>query len=388
MRYVYLNFICLLSIIVLTSCVSKNESTTETIITPTTEELQIDSYEDIINNRQDVMFDGFSDMPLINDGILYGYVHINYVERLGIWDYSNHLAIENGVKCSYAINCTIKVEDYVTDNRSINLQIIPKLYNSMDELIGSSGYVGWSGYNDIVELINILQPTDANEDNYAKFKLCVSDITNSILFDELCVNLSCITGAADGAFLKSIDDVTEIECINGAIYDVSFHDVYIESHKVKRDSFLKSGNYFFYDFQYDLDYLTAPTNDREVLNFDSFNNWNLISAPIMCVISDQDSTKLYDNVDSAEQLLWSNRTKTTLYVTHFPEYLSVGESCTVSSNRYIPSSTEVEPSYVRIILEFPSEAKARTSEEMRSFNGRYVVYQIPLGHRELQEEPK
>lgn len=87
-------------------------------------------------------------------------------------------------------------------------------------------------------------------------------------------------------------------------------------------------------------------------------------------------------------MLYSDSSKTGSYVVRFPLALNCGETATVSTNRLIPSSTKDRPTYIRIVVKFPAEIKARSFEEVRAFSGRYLVYQIPLGVRVLQEEPR
>lgn len=185
---------------------------------------------------------------------------------------------------------------------------------------------------------------------------------------------------------KTINDVAEIQSVNGAVYNLSFHDVYLESHEISNYEKIEDGSHSFYDFQYDVNYVSAPTNDTTVLTFDAFNNNAMVGSPIMEVYSDQDGTKLYDEYD-VERLLYSDSSKTGSYVVRFPLALNCGETATVSTNRLIPSSTKDRPTYIRIVVKFPAEIKARSFEEVRAFSGRYLVYQIPLGVRVLQEEP-
>ena len=139
---------------------------------------------------------------------------------------------------------------------------------------------------------------------------------------------------------------------------------------------------------YDVKYVSYPTNEREVLTYDSFNGNALVTPPVIEVYSELDSTKLYDEVPTAERLLWSNRTTTASYVIPFPKTLFAGESTTVSSNRLIPETTKTQPTYVRIVLKFPTEIKGCSLEEIQKFSGRYLVYQIPLSVRQLEEEPR
>lgn len=98
----------------------------------------------------------------------------------------------------------------------------------------------------------------------------------------------------------------------------------------------------------------------------------------------EESTHTTDTSD----LLYSDSSKTGSYVVRFPLALNCGETATVSTNRLIPSSTKDRPTYIRIVVKFPAEIKARSFEEVRAFSGRYLVYQIPLGVRVLQEEPR
>ena len=50
--------------------------------------------------------------------------------------------------------------------------------------------------------------------------------------------------------------------------------------------------------------------------------------------------------------------------------------------------TTVAPKYVRLSFEFPEEAKARSLEEMRHFNGRFCVIQKEITTRIIPERPE
>lgn len=382
-------------LIFLTGC-SKQE--TPTVATPTDATVMADNYElGTLTTPEDdrVVFAPNIIMPVTKDGILYGSLQINYVERLGIWDINNYMANENGVRYSYAINCTIDLETYVAEHEMINVIMTPEILNYKDECIGSVGYVGWSGFADSFELYDnsssgtcevVLQPNTLEEIKYLRFTL--TDASSQVVFDDLYVDPICLTEATDGAQIKTIDDSVTIISSNGASYSLKFHDVYLELHKVRNDSYYKNGDYRFFDFMYDVNYLNGPTNETEVLYYDYFNDYALIDMPIMEIYSDQDSTKLLEEVKTAERLLWSNKTKTGNYVVPFPRALYIGEQTTVSSNRMVPTTTLIQPTYLRVVLKFPAEVTMLTSEEIRDFSGRYVVYQLPLGVRTLEEEPR
>ena len=395
LRKLLIPFIVMLMLV---GCSAK-DSDSRDVSTPTDTIMQpnelLEKVQDVENSP--VIFDSDLEMPLLKDGTVYGTLSINFVEKLGIWDINNYQANQNGVHFSYAINCNVNLDNYFTENEMINVVIEPHLYDFSENEIGNSGYVGWSGYNTSVDLYTkstsgncevVLQPTENDFDKYQYFTLQVSDATNAVMFDTLYVDLKCLRDAPQGAQLKTIEDKTTITSINGGQFNISFENAYLELHTIKKDPIYRPGDYRFYDFCYNVEYVTAPQNDVEVLTFDSFNNYAMVDAPIMEVYSDQDNTKLLEPVTTAQRLMWSNRNKTELYVTTFPKALYAGENVTVSTNRMVPDSTVLQPTYIRVVLKFPSEIKARSYEQIRDFNGRYVVYQLLLNNRVLEEEPK
>lgn len=391
-----LSLVFILVVLLLTGCSSKDTSDKAT---PTDAKIiasNSDAESIIFSDNSRVIYDSNLDIPLVYENKQVGYFHINFVERLGIWDLNNYPANQNGVYFSYAINCYVNLETYLQDHEMINVTMSPELLNSKNKVIGSAGYVGWSGYNDSIEMYDdrmdgnleiVLQPQTTVEDEYSFLRFHVADAAGKVQFDDVYVDLSCLRNASAGASIKTINDIAEIQSINGAVYNLSFHDVYLESHEISNYEKIERGSHSFYDFQYDVNYVSAPTNDTTVLTFDAFNNNAMVGSPIMEVYSDQDGTKLYDEYD-VERLLYSDSSKTGSYIVRFPLALNCGETATVSTNRLIPSSTKDRPTYVRIVVKFPAEIKARSFEEVRAFSGRYLVYQIPLGVRVLQEEPR
>lgn len=383
-------------LICLTGCSEKEDNTSEVTTEMYAQENTL-LQEYSLFNSVPVVFDSDYAMPIIKDGIEFGWLKINFVEKLGIWDIGNYQANQNGVTFSYAINCKINLENYVNANEMINVILTPELLGYGDTVVGTIGYVGWSGYPESAELYQnsfesnfevILQPTVLEQDNWCTLAFHIADVTNKIQFDTLYVDLKCLDNATAGAQIQTINDMSRIDSINGASYTINFHDVYLEQHRVKQDANYKDGLYRFYDFQYDLSYDTAPSNERSVMAYDRFNNNALIAAPVIEVYSDLDATKLYEPNHNAQRVLYSDRSTTENYTWEFPDYLMIGETCTISTNRMIPSSSNVKPNYLRVVLKFPSEAKARDFNEMQEFNGRYLVYQLPLGTRMLEEAPR
>lgn len=334
--------------------------------------------------------------PIIKDGIIYGWAQINFIERLGIWDFYNKDAVQNGVKESYAINLNIDMTNYLQDHDSLSIECKPYLIQD-DEVIGTPCYVGWSGFSTTAELYDKnnsgivevnLQPHKVELTDSAYLRLDFSSADGSIPFESVNIDRELLVNALDGPDILTIDDKKIIESINGAQYAIKFFDVFREPHEIKDDSNFKRGSYWFYDFVYKINYVRGPQNEREVLTFDSFSNYDYVVPLKIKVQADVDSTILNDNIYSAYRLLYSDRKDSELYCFPFDSSVKIGESIKVQNNRLIPDSTKTDATYLRFIIEFSEEQSARTDDELKMFNGRYVVWQIPFSVRELEEKPR
>ena len=350
----------------------------------------------VINDEPDKVVYSVEDFPIILDGKIVGWGCINFVEKLGIWDWYNKSAVQNGIKSSYAISINLNMDEYLKDNSSLSLECLPYLIDSTEHVVGEPANIGWSGFSSVAELFdqnvsgNIevnLQPHLNNIDN-TLIKLDFRSADTNINFESVYISSDMLVTAKDGPSILTIDDVKQIESINGAIYTIKFYDIFRENHKTEDGPNISRGDYDYYDFCYQVKYENGPTNDREVLTFDSFDNFNIVVPLKIRVVSDTDSTPLNENVYTAERLLWSDSNDTDLYVFPFDKSLKVGKKMRIQCNRLIPNTTTTDADYIRIIIEFPEEQSARTSEELMSFNGRYVVWQVPFSNRKMEERPR
>lgn len=203
MRKLSLGFI--LVALIVTGCSSKGTSDKAT---PTDAKIiasNSDAESIIFSDNSRVIYDNNLDIPLVYENKQVGYFRINFVEHLGIWDLNNYPANQNGVYFSYAINCYVNLETYLQDHEMINVTMSPELLNSKDKIIGSTGYVGWSGYNDSIEMYDdrvdgnlevVLQPQTTVEDEYAFLCFHVADAAGKVQFDDVYVDLSCIRDAS------------------------------------------------------------------------------------------------------------------------------------------------------------------------------------------------
>ncbi len=334
--------------------------------------------------------------PIMKDGEICGWGQINFIEKLGIWDWYNKTALQNGVKVSYAINFQIDMNNYLENNEFLSIACDPYLEIN-GEITGEPCNIGWSGFGAIAELYNknrsdiievTVQPyTDSlAEDEILRLDFHSADET--VIFDSVYIATELLENAIEGPDILTIDDTKTIESINGAKYTIKFSDIFREIHDTDETGNIERGSYWYYDFIYQIHYDSGPVNSREVLSFDSFSNYNYVVPLKVQVTSDVDDTALNESVFTAERLLYSDTTDTELYCTPFSESVPVGDTVKVQNNRMIPASTKTDATYLRFVIEFTEEQGARSSEELKDFNGRYVVWQVPFNIRELEEMPR
>lgn len=326
-------------------------------------------------------------IPVLLDGTVKGYLDINWVQRLGIWDFNNISAVVSGVKTSYTINVNVDFSESIGAGDSRIITIKPYLIDTTDTVIGNPCNVGWSGFGQIAQLydkdkdINIefgLQPETLDETD-ARIKLVITDNLGN-QYDDIYLANKYLETASSGPTLVT-EGTRTVNTINGGAFAIGVRQAHIESRADNSNNNNDSVRY--YDIDYFIQYVNQPTNNREDLLFDS-NNGNVLRTKfVMSVLSDVDITKLYTSDESATRQKYSNKTDLYTYVT--TEFYDLQEQYEVeyTTNRIVPSSTG-NPEYIRVCFEFPEEADARSLYEMRDFNGRFLVIQKQLSNRELE----
>lgn len=331
---------------------------------------------------------------VLKDGKVSGKLKINFTEKLGIWDYNNTKVVAAGVKYGYAINLDLDMTELMSEVDIATILVEPVLYNKAGEVIGGSANLGWSGFSTFAELypstptctleVN-LQPYVRNVPDGSYVGIRISDKLTGVLYDELFYNLELLTTAKKGPSLLKENKTKVIKSINGAKYEFSILNAYCDENQVDIDDRKTWAK--FYDIKYHLKYTKKPTKkNREVANFDSFNKYKLNTSVVLGVNSDVDSTLLYYNTKNAARYIWSDRNDVELYVTTTKWPILPGKTASLWVNRMLPKTTTEEPTNIRIRVEFPEEADARTTSELSKFNGRYLVYQIEVTNRPLEPE--
>lgn len=349
----------------------------------------------IVNDTADKVIFTDEHFPIMKEGEICGWGQINFIEKLGIWDWYNKMAIQNGVKTSYAINIQIDMSIYLESAEYLSIECQPYLEDN-GEITGEPCNVGWSGFGSVAELyvsnksstieVNV-QPYTNDLSQSELLRLDFHSADNSIVFDTIYVGRTMLLNAREGANILTITDKKVIGSVNGAQYTIEFSDVFREAHDTYETGSIERGTYWYYDFAYKIKYNSGPLNSKEVLTFDSFSNYSYVVPLKIQVISDVDNTVLNETVYTAQRLLYSDSTDTELYCKPFSGSIPVGGTLKMQNNRMIPASTKTDATYLRFILEFSEEQIARTDDELKDFNGRYTVWQIPIGVRELEEMP-
>ena len=346
------------------------------------ERIWAESTESIITDSESVVFDKGDMIPVVDDGQIKGYLTINYVNSIGIWDYNNVNAVTAGIKNSYSMNATLDFTDTISDAENLVVTITPSIITD-GKITGTQCNVGWTGYSTTAQLYDNtkvvtvelgIQPEQAITEN----SLIQLDITDSAgnVYDSIFLDNEYLQAEANTHLIT--DDSFTIECINGARFTVGIEHVYYANRS--RIDGTKIGR--FYDIDYFVRYDSAPTNDREDLLFDSDNNNALHTQFVIGVTSDVDGTLLYESDPDAPRKNYADTLDWYSYVDTDFRDIQVGETAHYTINRCLPASTG-NPNYVRLSFEFPEEFAARTDEEMEFFNGKYCVMQHKLEVRTL-----
>lgn len=325
-------------------------------------------------------------IPIISNKKLIGTMTINWIDKIGIWDWYNEQAVEAGIKYCYSVNATIDMSEYLKESSDITMRFDPVLYNKNSEMIGKTCNIGWSGFDqfaqffrgDSIKTIEVcLQPVIADTEEYGFFCLQLSDPQKKLEIDPIYVDISILQNATETIKIHTVQEPITLTSINGAVIELSLGDVYYENHGV--DS---SDNKFYYDFSYEVKYLSGPTNSREVLSFDSFHENQLVASPQIILYADNCNYGLDTEDNTATRFIDYEETEQEEYVQQLANKIDVGYKSTAITNR-LAMQPNLKTKYVRFIIQFPEEAAACTKEELHRFAGRYLVFQVPISQRKL-----
>ena len=95
----------------------------------------------------DIKYDINETAAIIEDGKYVGYLKVNFVQKLGAWDWFNNSAMSQDVRSSLAFNITIHFEQNLRDHSGVLIKPTLLLKNEEGSVIGKSTELGWSGFS-------------------------------------------------------------------------------------------------------------------------------------------------------------------------------------------------------------------------------------------------
>ncbi len=322
------------------------------------DELSVSPYEEPI-------YSWGESAALIADGVYYGTLGIRQVELLGIWDWYNSSAIRYGVRNTIS------------------------LVNSLGDVVGSSCSVGWSGFDEQLEVyqgdkikaVEVgMQPYTSSIHGDYRLKIELVDTASDVNFDTIYYDITPLKHAKQGAKLRTANDLVKLVSICGAEYQFSFTRVE-DNLRADTEAYYVDDRVRVFDINYVFKYLKKPDNNRGVTRFDSFTKNKANPELSFYLVSSLNDTKCTTRASTAriekDYQLYDYVTPATP--------LGVGQSLEMRTNLVNVLEDSIGE-YVRIIAEFPEERAVRTDEEMLDFDGRYVVYQLGLSEMTPIEE--
>lgn len=342
--------------------------------------------------KPSAVFDTNQDIPIIADNKLVGYINITNITRLGVYDWYNPKVSESINHC-YSIEADVDFSKFFDSGDEITLICSPKLVSKEGVVLGKLCKVGWSGFDNIQQFFKNdakhhiefeLQPYEELSDNmYLVLEL--TDPQNRYNFEDIYLNPRSLASAKQGNGLLVEGDSYVVESVNGAKYEISFTDLWYERHKVYPigdENYSNYSNSYFYDFNYKITYISGPSNERRVGTFDAYNGDRIIKLPKVKVFADNCEEPLEIQALGAKRIVSLSPYREDYYVTDSVSSIFEGECCEITENR-LAVNQNLPTKYVRFVIEFPDEFNARTLDESVQFNGRFLVFQLPVEQREV-----
>lgn len=323
-------------------------------------------------------------VPIISEGEQYGWLKINQIEKVRIADWKNSIAMQNNIAYSYSINITLAVSKY-----SGTIKCEPVLVRGKKD-ISSVCSVGWTGfpteavlYGENKGTIEVGFQPEQKVQKGDKFVLRLYG-DNGLEFDDVVISNKALRNAKIGPKALNAGDVKQIKSVNGGEYSLAAKTVHFEEHAIPNANYDDNANYF--DIKYWVSALKAPTNDRYVKTWTLYKGKTALVNSFVIGLDTERMSKLnYQSEPDVERLLYSDAEDVEKYVNNASK-LPVGMNCDVWTNRLADEMNAFKPEYVRLVFEFPEEAKARNLSEKLRFNGRFTVYRVKVTDRKLKKK--
>lgn len=396
MRRRFLSCCLALSMIAsLTACNGSKGQTTEPVAVESNVDFAVSDTQAIVKGTSIGGYKLREMAPLVRDGKTHGWVTLNQVEHLGIFDWTSSKAVDSGIKHSYTMNFKVDFLDMLSNGDMLTVYLKPVLVRG-EKVIGNPCIVGWSGFPETAVFDKNTSSTYVEYGvqplvrslRKAKLVLNVSD-SNGNEYDPIVYDGSVITKARKGKNLITDSTSVIITGASKARYKVSINTPYVEecfTEKVDDIYDRKYSKYFdtrnALVFKYRVDYLSKPKTDLQVSNIDRSKKDSLLSTNLKIrVNSDNDKTDYYNNDLSIAHWKYRNGTAMSVVSVRDRYKIHVGKYAAYTCNRLVSNAFAANAQNVRFYVELESEALAMTPEQLMKFNGRFIVFQRPIMSR-------
>lgn len=338
--------------------------------------------------------------PLSRDGKIHGWVTLNQVQKLGIYDWMSSAAVDSGVKFSYTCNFKVDLLDKLSNGDLLTVYVKPEILRK-GKCIGNPCIVGWSGFaetavfdknTDSVYVEYGVQPLRKSLKG-AQFRLTLTD-SNGNTYDPIYYDLSVLTKAKKGASLITDAANVSVAGASGAKYKIGIHDVSVEEcfSEMHEDVYRR---YYAKDFEtskalifkYRVDYVKGPTSSLQVSNIDRSKKQSMLSTDLKIAVQGDNEDKLY-YVNNLNFAYWkySDTPTMTVISTDTRYNIHTGKFAEYTCNREISDAFFHSAHAVRFTVELNSDALAMTPKQLMKFNGRFIVFQRVIQPRVMHKQ--
>lgn len=309
-----------------------------------------------------------------------GWFRINQIEKVRFADFTNQQAVANSVNYCYSFNVSFRFKK----KRLLEKFTVEPVFKQHGEKVSSLANVGWTGFNNEINFYNgevfdtievVMQPVQRGQGSVI---LKFSD-KNNRKYDSVRLKKNELKKAKVGPKLRTAKEEVKVKSVSGAIYSVWPQVINFEKHYYEH-----SYNWdYFYDIDYKITAWKAPRGSRTVGNISGNGKGAKLACSFKIGVQTANSNKiLYNPTRKVVRSKYESGAHPEKYVSTAP-LLDFGKMVTLVTNRKTEKTISVESDFVRVRIEFPDEANARTLKEKLRFNGRFLVYELrPLGRFE------
>ena len=368
-------FLTLSLVVVLVGCSKEEHQNKQTQIV---KEVQVQEETLEVKQATQVAFSTNDTVPVVVGGEVLALLKINWIQKVRVADWKVASAQKNGINYSYAVNLNLS---RVTKEEAL-IEGEVRLENKKGEEIGLPGWIGWSGFDCTATLSSlqesksvewIVQPTEKLKKGS---NLVLRLKVNGREAEVIKFKVDKLEGVEETGSLIREGEPVIVHTASGGVFSLSIDALHLEKQTVGREEVPIAM------FEYTVRHQKKA---KEVSKESSLYRNHKLNSQLMFYGTSLGSEKKFESVvKDAEKKLYYNSDKTATYV-QTGALLGEGDSTTVHTNLKV-NSTALKAKYLRFGFSFSEEVLVQTEEELRHFDGRYLVFEIPATRRTLAYE--